>query len=207
MLPPEGYTGAFPGQVCELQRSLYGLKQASRQWNIKLTKFLVSKGFKQSRSDYSLFTKKMNGLYTFVLVYVDDLLISGDDQSSVAAIKSHLHTTFTIKDLGLARYFLSIELARSSQGTFLNQRKYILDTLKYAGFIGVKPTAFSLPEGLHSSSESGELIPDPSSYRRLVGRLLYLTLTRPDISYSVQQLSQYLHQPRKPHYETALHVL
>ena len=121
MLPPEGYTSALPGQVSKLQRSVYGLKQASRQWNIELTKFLVSKGFKQSKSDYSLFTKRVNGLYTFIPVYVDDLLISGDDQSSIAAIKSDLHTTFTIKDLSLARYFLGIELARSSQGTFLNQ--------------------------------------------------------------------------------------
>jgi len=74
------------------------------------------------------------------------------------------------------------ELARSSQGTFLNQRKYILDILKDVGFTGVKLATFPLPKGLHLSSESGELIPNPLSYRRLVGRLLYLTLTRPDIS-------------------------
>ena len=93
----------------------------------------------------------VNGLHTFVLVYVDDLLISRDDQSSIAAIKLDLHATFTIKDLGLAHYFLGIELARSSQGTFLNKRKYISDILKDVSLTSVKPTSFPLPKGLDLS--------------------------------------------------------
>jgi len=68
MLPPQGYSLALPGQVCKLQRSLYGLKQASRQWNVEMTKFLLSKGFHQSKSDYSLFTRQHQGSYIFVLV-------------------------------------------------------------------------------------------------------------------------------------------
>ena len=85
-----------------------------------------------------------------------------------------LHTAFTIKDPGLACYFLGIEIARSSQGTFLNQRKYILDILKDAGMTGAKPTSFPLPKGLYLSLDSGDLLIDPSPYRRLIGRLLYL---------------------------------
>jgi len=95
----------------------------------------------------------VNGLYTFVLVYVDDLLITGSDHSTIATIKTDLHTAFTIKDLGLARYFLGIEIARSTQGTFLNQRKYILDILKDAGLTAAKPSPFPLPKGLHLSSD------------------------------------------------------
>ena len=207
MVPPQGYTAAMPGQVCRLQRSLYGLKQASRQWNIELTQFLIGKGFKQSKSDYSLFTRVINDKVIFILVYVDDLLITGTNVDGIITIKAALHSAFTIKDLGLARYFLSLEMARSSQGTFLNQRKYILDILKDAGMTGAKPAPFPLPRGLQLSSYSGEVLFDPSSYRRLVGKLLYLSLTRPDISYSVQLLSQFLQQPRQPHYQEALHVL
>jgi len=207
MLPPQGYNLALPGQVCKLHRSLYGLKQASRQWNVEMTKFLINHGFTQSKSDYSLFNRHTPAGFVFVLVYVDDLLITGNDALGITALKSHLHSTFTIKDLGLARYFLGIEIARSVAGTVLNQRKYILDILQDAGLTGVKPAKFPLPKGLHLTVDTGDLLSDPSSYRRLVGRLLYLTLTRPDISYSVQHLSQFLQHPRQPHYEAALHVL
>jgi len=80
--------------VCKLERSLYGLKQASRQWNLELTKLLLSQGFYQSKSDYSLFFKVSQGLCTFILVYVDDLLITGDDVSSITQIKAKLHEDF-----------------------------------------------------------------------------------------------------------------
>ena len=108
---------------------MYDLKQASRQWNLELTKFLVAHGFTQSKNDYSLFSQNQNGQQIFILVYVDGLLITGDNIASIAHIKQALHTAYTIKDLGLARYFLGIEISRSPIGTFLNQRKYIVDIL------------------------------------------------------------------------------
>ena len=114
MFPPPGYTKAKPGEVCQLQRSLYGLKQASRQWNLELTKFLQHQGFCESKHDYSLFTRLHQGLSIFVLVYVDDLLITGDDVAGITKLKQSLHTVFTIKDVGLARYFLGVDIARSS---------------------------------------------------------------------------------------------
>jgi len=92
--PPEGYTKASPGQVCKLQRSLYGLKQASRQWNLELTKFLLSKGFLQSKHDHSLFSKLHGGKQVFILIYVDDLLVTGDDLEGIAQIKQDLHSAF-----------------------------------------------------------------------------------------------------------------
>jgi len=91
MVPPQGYNKALPGQVCKLRRSLYGLKQASRQWNIELTKFLVGHGFVQSKSDYSLFSKVVNDRYIFLLVYVDDLLITGNDHQGIL-MSSMLYT-------------------------------------------------------------------------------------------------------------------
>jgi len=152
---------------------------------LELTKFLQSKGFKQSKSDYSLFTRLQEGLFTFVLVYVDDLLITGNDIVGIAQIKRDLHVAFTIKDLGIARYFLGIEISRSSKGTFLNQRKYVLDILVDAGLTGAKPAKFPLSKGLKLSMDTGQPLPDPEQYRRIIGRLLYLTLTRLDISYAV----------------------
>ncbi|XP_021763640.1 uncharacterized protein LOC110728272 [Chenopodium quinoa] len=192
MKPPRGYTKAKEGEVCRLKKSIYCLKQASRQWNIELTKYFLEKGYKQSKKDYSLFSKKENGKQTLILVYVDDLLISRDNEDEVMRLKKGLNEAFTIKDLGEMRYFLGIEVARNSKGTVMNQRKYILDILKSTGMEGCKPTKFPFPKGIKLSIEQGELIEDPEIYRRIVGKLLYLNLTRPDISYSVQQLSQYM---------------
>jgi len=87
MLPPQGYFKAQPGQVCKLQKSLYGLKQASRQWNIELSKLLITQGFQQSKNDYSLFTRHTQGKSLFVLVYVDELLVSGDDEHGIILLK------------------------------------------------------------------------------------------------------------------------
>ena len=114
----------------------------------------------------------MDDRYIFLLVYIDDLLITGNDHQGILTIKQDLHTTFTIKDLGLARYFLGIEIARSSQDTFLNQRKYILDILHDAGLVAAKPALFPLPKNLNLCLDRGELLPDPSPYRRLVSRLV-----------------------------------
>lgn len=189
MQPPAGYKGASAGQVCKLKRSLYGLKQASRQWNHELSKFLQSLGFVQSKNDYSLFVKKNQEEFTAVLVYVDDMLITGNCASEISAAKLALDKKFTIKDLGLAQYFLGIEICRTSHGTHLNQRKYILDLLNDAGLTGAKPVASPMPTNLKLSLAKGNPLKYPEAYRRLVGRLLYLTMTRPDISYVVQHLS------------------
>ena len=129
-------------------------------------------------------------------MYVDDLLITGDDDQSITQIKASLHTAFTIKDLGLARYFLGIEIAKSNSGIFLNQRKYILDILVDARLTAAKPAKFPLPRGLKLSTENGQMLSNPESYRRIIGRLLYLNFTRPDLSYAIQHLYQFLQAPR-----------
>ena len=103
----------------------------------------------------------------------------------IVQLKQALHSAYTIMDLGLAWYFLGIEMSRSLSSTFLNQRKYILDILSDAGLTASKPAKFPLPEGLKLSSVTGPALANLEPYRRLVGTLLYLTLTRPDISYAV----------------------
>nr|GEW51275.1 hypothetical protein [Tanacetum cinerariifolium] len=202
-----GYTKAAPNQVCQLKRSLYGLKQSPRQWNHELTMFFISLGYVQSKHDYSLFVKNANGKFTAVLVYVDDMLITSDCQQEILFLKQALHQKFTIKDLGLAKYFLEIELCRTSVGTYLNQRKYILDLLSDTGLTAAKPKEFPLPIQLKLSLNKCNPLKDPGSYRRLVGRLLYLTKTRPDISYAVQHLSQFVSFPKDVHMQDALHLL
>ncbi|GJR23274.1 retrovirus-related pol polyprotein from transposon TNT 1-94 [Tanacetum coccineum] len=145
MVPPEGYTKASTGQVCKLSKSLYGLKQESRQWNHELTKNLVSLGYVQSKHDYAFFVKAQGETFAAVLVYVDDMLLTGNSQFEILSLKNSLDKKFTIKDLGLAKYFLGIELCKTDTGMHLNQRKYILDLLTDAGLTGAKPLPFPLP--------------------------------------------------------------
>ncbi|MCH90967.1 retrovirus-related Pol polyprotein from transposon TNT 1-94, partial [Trifolium medium] len=113
MKPPPGLYLPSSNLVCKLQRSLYGLKQASRQWNTKLTETLLASGYTQSKSDYSLFTKQASTGFTVILVYVDDLVLGGNDDAEITSIKALLDAKFSIKDLGLLKYFLGFEVART----------------------------------------------------------------------------------------------
>ncbi|KAL0301405.1 UNVERIFIED_CONTAM: Retrovirus-related Pol polyprotein from transposon RE2 [Sesamum radiatum] len=206
MVPPEGYDKAHGGLVCRLKRSLYGLKQASRQWNIELTSKLESYGFTQSPHDHCLFTLRKDSLFLALIVYVDDVLLTGNSLDDLNAVKSYLDDLFTIKDLGNAKYFLGLELACSAQGTYVTQRKYLQDIIHDCRLDNAKPTSTPLPAGIKFDA-SLACLASPERYRRLVGRLLYLGFSRPDISFAVQQLSQFIQHPRQPYWDAALHLV
>ncbi|KAK4410155.1 Retrovirus-related Pol polyprotein from transposon RE1 [Sesamum angolense] len=202
MVPPEGYN-VEPSTVCKLQRSLYGLKQASRQWNLEFTSKLEQFGFVQSLHDYCLFMKDTVHGMMFLLVYVDDIIVIGPSLPLIQEVKDYLHNLFTIKDIGHARYFLGLEIARGSAGIYVAQTKYIMDIITDTWLQNVKGVSTPFPHGLKLAADNGALLSTPDSYRRLVGQLLYLSFTRPDVSHSMQQLSQYLKHPRESHWAAA----
>ena len=205
-LPP-GFESLDPSLVCRLRKSFYGLKQAPRCWFAKLVTALKTYGFLQSYSDYSLFSFTKANIQINVLVYVDDLIISGNDSATLCTFKAYLSDCFKMKDLGPLKYFLGIEVARSSAGLFLCQRKYTLDIIYEAGLLGAKPSGFPIPQNHRLGLADRELLPDPEVYRRLVGRLIYLAVTRPDLTYSVHILSQFMQEPCIEHWEAALKVV
>ncbi|CAN1766532.1 Retrovirus-related Pol polyprotein from transposon TNT 1-94 [Linum perenne] len=207
MKPPLGLSLDSPNLVCRLNKSLYGLKQASRQWNFKLTEFLQSLGFVQSKADYSLFTKQSNKLFLAVLVYVDDIIMTGNDIQGIKDLKTNLHDKFTIKDIGELKFFLGLEIARSSQGITLCQRKYALEIISDMGLLASKPLTSPCDTSSRLSINDGIPLDDPSSYRRLIGRLIYLCTTRPDISFVVNYLSQFVSRPSDTHHKAALRVV
>lgn len=213
---PEGFRSQGESKVCKLQKSLYGLKQASRQWNIKLTEALVGNDFVQSNHDYSLFTKKKGADIVIILVYVDDLLITGSCSKMISDANDVLHKQFKVKDLGDLKYLLGIEVLRSKAGILLNQRKYVLELISEMGLGGAKPSTTPLETNVkltttefdESTGRKGDtLLADASVYQRLIGKLLYLTITRPAISYTVQTLSQFMQQPKRSHWEAAIRVV
>lgn len=205
-LPP-GFSGASPGKVCRLRKSLYGLRQSPRNWFAKLTSSLRKYGFQQSHADHTLFTYRKGDDILSVLVYVDDILVAGNNPTLCTSFKRYLDDCFRLKDLGPLKYFLGIECARSSEGMFINQRKYALDILEEAGLLACKPVETPLPQNHQLALSTSPLFKDPAQYRRLVGRLIYLTITRPDLSYAVHILSQFMQCPRQDHFDAAIRVL
>lgn len=205
-LPP-AFGRQGENQVCKLHKSLYGLKQASRQWFLKLAAALKDGGFNQSWSDYSLFIRNHQGRFTVLLIYVDDVIVARNNLQDILATKEFLASHFKLKDMGQLRYFLGIEVARSKQGIVLSQRKYALEVLEDAGFLGAKPSRFPIDQNLALRRDAGVELKDASQYRRLIGRLIYLTITRPDLVYAVHILSQFMDKPRQPHLDAAHKVL
>ncbi|GJS78367.1 ribonuclease H-like domain-containing protein [Tanacetum coccineum] len=210
MLPPPGFSKPNENKVCKLKKSLFGLKQAPRQWNHKLTEALRDAGFVQSKNDHSLFVKNVGSVFLCVLVYVDDLVITGNDELEIENFKSFLKNKFKIKDLGELKYFLGIKVLKTKTGLCLTQRKYCLELLHDFGLLGCKPVMTPLPENIvlaHKESENDKFYVNFANYQRLVSKLIYLTLTRPDIYYVVHCLSQHMHSPLKSHLDIAMRVL
>ncbi|KAL5569251.1 hypothetical protein UlMin_025826 [Ulmus minor] len=193
--------------VCKLHKSIYGLKQASRQWYSKFSQALIQFGFTQSKSDYSLFTKGSGSSFVALLVYVDDIIITGPNTRIIDSLKCFLHSQFKLKDLGSLKYFLGLEIAKSAKGIVLSQRHYTLQLLEDTGYLACKPASVPMDPKVQLSAVTGDLLTDISQYRRLIGRLLYLTLSRPDITFAVHKLSQFMAQPRLPHLKAVHHLL
>ncbi|GJV34845.1 ribonuclease H-like domain-containing protein [Tanacetum coccineum] len=159
MKPPEGYFPFGDNKVCILKKFLYGLKQAPMQWNAKLTSALIENSFRQSKSDYSLYTKSDKGVFVALLVYVDDIIITGNGILEIKKFKTFLKSKFIIKDLGKLKYFLGIEVVDTDMGIYLNQRKYVLDLLSEYGMLACKPAKTLLQSKLVITNEA--TIDDP----------------------------------------------
>ncbi|KAM0070581.1 putative RNA-directed DNA polymerase [Helianthus debilis subsp. tardiflorus] len=208
MEAPPGFNENFkPGEIYRLKKSLYGLKQSPRAWFGRFTLAMKKYGFKQSNSDHSLFLKRRDNLVTCLIIYVDDMILTGNDEEEMTTLKDNLFAEFEMTDLGRLKYFLGIEVLRSKQGIFICQKKYILDFLAEIGMIECKPaeTPMMVNHGLHM--EDGAELADKERYQRMVGKLIYLSHTRPDIAYAVGVVSQFMHQPQTSHIEAVLRII
>ncbi|MCH79569.1 hypothetical protein A2U01_0000320 [Trifolium medium] len=163
--------------------------------------------FLSQKSPYQMLYNQLPDLSHIKVFYVDDLVLGGTDISEIHNLKALLDAKFSIKDLGHLEYFLGFEVARSKSGISLCQRKYTLDLLQDSGLLAAKPSPTPMQPQLQLHKSSGTPITDPTTYRRLIGRLLYLTHSRPEISYAVSKLNQFLDSPTDTHMLAGLHVL
>jgi len=140
-------------------------------------------------------------------VYADDVILIGNSPFEITSIKQLLHHKFCIKDLGKLKYFLGLEVSRTSKGIHICQQKYALDILSESGMLASKPCSTPMIKGNKLLYDDTPPPYDQTAYRRLIGHLLYLTTTRPDISFVVQDLSQFMQSPRQPHFDVTTYVL
>uniref|UniRef100_A0A2N9GMZ0 Integrase catalytic domain-containing protein n=1 Tax=Fagus sylvatica TaxID=28930 RepID=A0A2N9GMZ0_FAGSY len=208
MTQPQGYVDPqHPSHVCKLIKSIYGLKQAPRAWFESFTTQLLHLGFTASTADSSLFIYKHEKVIAYLLLYVDDIVLTSNTPSYLDKLITQLSAVFDLKDLGSLHYFLGLQVTRSSNGLYLNQAKYAHDLLKKHNMLDSKPAKSPSCPNTRLSLHDGDPLPDPHGYRSLVGALHYLTFTRPDISFSVHQVCQYMSTPTTIHLAAAKRIL
>jgi hypothetical protein len=205
--PPGFVDPARPNYVCKLNKALYGLKQAPRAWYSRFQAFITSIGFRASKCDNSLFIYTHGMDVAYLLLYVDDIILTASSHHLLQHIIGSLQQEFAMTDLGNLHYFLGVSAKRSSSGLFLSQAKYAAEVLDKANMSSCNPR--QTPIEVHSklSAQDGPPVADPTLYRSLVGALQYLMLTWPDIAHAVQQVCLYMHDLRESHFALIKHIL
>jgi len=211
MQQPPGYVQL--GQedlVCKLKKSLYGLKQSSRCWNMTFREYMKSIGFKESSADSCIFIRK-NNVLSIVAIYVDDLILITETVEEMQQIKSSLASRFMMKDMGQLHYCLGINININEKGQQLQlcQKQYICKLLQRYGMTEAKPVSTPMDLNVKLVKEDGYSKPvDPVNYQSMVGSLLYAAIgTRPDISYAVGKLSKFCAAPTEAHLTAVKRVL
>ena len=176
-------------QVCLLRRAIYGLKQSPRAWFIKFSGLLTTYSFNPCKSDLTVMRKTTSAGYVVLAIYVDEILLTGNNEVAISSTKAYLQTHFAICDLKIPQCFLRIEFAYQSGKLALSQRKYALDLLQETGLLGCKPATSPLEAQPKFWDTNSPMMADANRYRHLLGKLIYLTVTCPDITYFVSVLS------------------
>jgi hypothetical protein len=204
---PAGFEdSAHPDFICRLNRSLYGLKQAPHAWYSRFASFLLKLGFVKAKTDSSLFIYHFGADTVYLLLYVDDIVLTASSSALLQRIISALQHEFSLKDLGQLHHFLGMQVQHTASGLFLSQRQYMLDILNRAGMSDCK--SCTTPVDLNPKLPAdGNPVSDPTDFRSLAGALQYLTFTRPDLSYAVQQVCLHMHDPREPHLAALKRIL
>jgi histone deacetylase 1/2 len=205
---PTGFVDAdHPDYVCLLDKSLYGLRQAPRAWYQSFAAYLHSIGFVTTGSDASLFILRRGTDTAWLLLYVDDIVLTASSATLLRRIIHDLCGAFAMKDMGPLHYFLGIQVRRTTEGFFLHQQQYAEDILDRAGMLNCKPASTPVDTKSKVSTKDGVPLHDKTFYRSVAGALQYLTITRPKIAYAVQQACLHMHDPHDVHWNIIKRIL
>ena len=193
-LPPSySHPPRFPHRVFRLRQALYGLKQAPQAWFAKFSSTISQHGFSGSYFDTTLFLRLSGHGITILLLYVNDMIITGDDDmQGIQNLKHFLSRQFEMKDLGPLNYLLSLEVSSSTDGYYLTQAKYTSDMISRVSITDSKIVDTPIEYNCRLNSHDDESLSDATLYTQLIGILIYITVTCPDISYAVHVVSQFM---------------
>jgi hypothetical protein len=194
--------------VCKLKKALYGLKQALRAWYGRIDSFLQSLGFSKSIAYPNFYIKIVKNHLVILVLYVDDLFLTREEHF-IAQIKRELSVEFEMKDLGPMHYFLGLKVWQKPGEIFLSQSRYAFDVLRRFGMLDCKSMTTPMISNLKKLHDqaTGSNPKDPSTYRQIIGSLMYLVHTRPNICYAVNALSQFMCEPKHIHMVVVKHIL
>ena len=208
MQQPPGFSSTDLSQVCCLHKVIYGLKQAPQSWFQKLSTNFFQMGFLPSRSDTSLFTRFNSSDTLFILIYVDDILVTGSSSILVQDFIHQLNFHFALKNLGHLHYFLGVEVTWCANDSIhLSQSKYIHDLLRRTNMLHAKPQPTPMISSLRLIVDGSTSVEDPTFFRSIVGALQYVTITCPEISFPINRVCQYMHQPQLSQWKVVKRIL
>jgi hypothetical protein len=204
--PPSFESVEFPHKVYSLRKALYGLKQAPRAWYGWLRGFLFSKGFEMGKVDKTLFLLRQGDDILIVQVYVDDIVFGGSSHSLVVSFAKHISKEFEMLMMGELQFFLGLQIKQAKEGTFVHQAKYTKDIIKKFKMDDSKPLSTPMSKTTTlDADEDGEPV-DQKEYRSMIGSLLYLTTTRPDIQFSVCLCARFQASPSTSHWQAVKRI-
>jgi hypothetical protein len=193
--------------LCASSKKIYGLKQAPRTWFLRFTSFLWKLGFCSSKSDPSLFDLHRGKSTAYLLLYVDDIILTTRHTSLLKTIIHQLRSEFAMTDIGPLAHFLGISVQRTRDSLFLSQQQYDAELLYHAHMSNCNPCLTPVDTKSKPSLSNGKPISNPTEYHSLAGTLQYLTLTRPDICFAVQQACLFMHSPTDRHLHLVKRIL
>ncbi|KAM1706709.1 hypothetical protein ACFX2K_028825 [Malus domestica] len=194
-------------KVYRLRKALYGLKEAPRAWYEEINSYFAKAGFHRSPSEATLYIKTSHSGILIMSLYVDDIIYTGSSKEMMAEFKSEMMRQYEMTDLGLLHHFLGLGVLQTDNYIFLHQKKYAKTLLEKFGLRDCKPVATPLAMNENLSKVNGSDLADETLYRQMVGSLLYLTATRPDIMFAASLLARFMHNPTKKHMGTTKRVL
>eukprot|EP00253_Pinus_taeda_P032282 PITA_32282 len=194
-------------KVCKLKKALYGMKQAPRAWYSRIDSYLQENGFEKCEGEPTVYIKKKDGKLLIVVLYVDDVIFTGNNVYLIENFKAVMKEEFEMIDMGLLRYFLGIEVDQNENGIFISQAKYVNEVLDRFNMQECKTAITPTLMGLKLSKEDNSKDFDPSLYKSIVGSLMYLTATRSDIMFAVSLISRFMERPKEAHWQAAKRIL
>ncbi|WVZ24171.1 hypothetical protein V8G54_002715 [Vigna mungo] len=206
--PPDFEKKGEEWKVLRLNKALYGLRQAPRAWNVHINSWLIKNGFRKCMVEFGVYSKQVsnNGIILLCL-YVDDLLITGNNEEAISEFKAKMRGDFEMTDLGSLGYFLGLEFSRVDGGILVHQKKYVSDILKRFGMENCNSTCIPIMANTKLTLQAKDERVDATLYKQIVGSLRYVCNSRLDISYGVGLISRYMGDPRESHLCAAKHIL